>query len=103
MIGLQELVLILAILLIVFGPKKLPAMVKEFGRVIRELNKTRTNIIDTVSSALKDGKDDNEGDAVAKIAANLGINSKEKSTKQLLEEIEKKTVKNGKNSNIQGK
>lgn len=102
MIGLQELVLILAILLIVFGPKKLPEMAKELGRVIQELNKTRASITDAVSSALKD-ENDNGVDIVNKIATNLGINTEGKSTKQLLEEIEGKMVKNREDSNITGK
>ncbi|MBE0447269.1 MAG: twin-arginine translocase TatA/TatE family subunit [Actinobacteria bacterium] len=38
-LGLPELLLILAIVLVIFGPKKLPAMGRAIGQSIRELKK----------------------------------------------------------------
>jgi len=99
MLGTQELILILAILLIVFGPKKLPEMAKELGRAIQEFNRARASISDAVSSALKDEEDEEE--MIVKIARNLGIDISGKSTKQLIEEIEGKMVKSKEGSNIQ--
>jgi len=47
-IGMQELLLILAIALIVFGPKKLPELAKALGRGIAEFKRATTDIKETV-------------------------------------------------------
>jgi TatA/E family protein of Tat protein translocase len=39
-IGMPELIIILIIALIIFGPKKLPEMGKALGRAIKEFKKT---------------------------------------------------------------
>lgn len=39
-IGMQELIIILIIALIIFGPKKLPEMGKALGRAIKEFRRT---------------------------------------------------------------
>ena len=98
MIGLQELVLILAILLIVFGPKKLPEVARELGRAIQEFKKASANVVDTVSSAWKDVED--EGKTIFSIARNLDIDAEGKSIEQLIEEIDRKIVKNKGNVDI---
>ena len=92
MIGSQELILILAILLLVFGPTKLPEIAKELGRMILEFNKMSAHITDTVSSTLNDEEDTRE--TLVKIAKNLGVNTEGKSTTQLVGEIERKMIKN---------
>ncbi len=38
-IGIPELIIILAIVLVIFGPKKLPEMGKAIGQSIKELRK----------------------------------------------------------------
>ena len=95
MIGLQELILILAILLIIIGPKKLPELAKGIGRAIREFKKVSA---DVMSSDLKD--DDDETKMIVRIARNLDIDIEGKSPKQIVEEIERKTVKNKNEPNI---
>ncbi len=47
-IGPWELVVILLIALIVFGPKRLPEVMKAFGRVMAELRKTAEEIKEEV-------------------------------------------------------
>ncbi|MCL6472668.1 MAG: twin-arginine translocase TatA/TatE family subunit [Firmicutes bacterium] len=42
-IGIPELAIILVIVLIIFGPKKLPEMGKAIGQSIRELKKATEN------------------------------------------------------------
>lgn len=98
MIGSQELILILAVLLIVFGPKKLPEMAKELARMMQEFNKAVSNVTNVASSALKDEEDEKE--MIIKIARNLGIDTEGRSIKQLLEEIERKKVKNTENLDV---
>ena len=99
MIGSQELILILAIRIIVVGPKKLPEMAKGIGKAIQEFKKSSGSIADTVNSALNNEED--EGKIIVKVAGNLGIDTEGKTIRQLIEEIERKTVKN-KDSDILG-
>lgn len=47
-IGMQELLLILAIALIVFGPKKLPELARSLGRGIAEFKRATTDIKETI-------------------------------------------------------
>ena len=55
-LGLPELVVILAIILIIFGPKKLPEIGKALGSTIKELRKSSQ-------------KDDDEGSGEVKAEA----------------------------------
>lgn len=43
-IGLPELLIILAIALLIFGPKKLPEVGRSIGRALREFRKTSDEI-----------------------------------------------------------
>ena len=48
-IGMPELVLILAIALIVIGPKKLPGLAKSLGRALGEFKKATNDLKETIS------------------------------------------------------
>lgn len=89
MIGLQEIILILAILLIVFGPQKLPELARELGRVIQEFKKASGSIVDAASETLK--YDDDVENTILKIASKLDIDTEGKSIKDVLEEVGKKS------------
>ncbi len=91
MLGMQEIVLILVIILVVFGPKKLPEMAKELGKAYQEFKKAGANITDATSSLWKDTE--NEEKSIISIAKNLDLDIGEKSIKQLIQEIEKEIVK----------
>lgn len=92
MIGIQELFLILVILLIVIGPKKLPEMAKELGRAIQELNKKTAEVTNMATSALQgeDNESEDKREAILTIAGNLGISTEGKSVRQLIKEIKEK-------------
>lgn len=49
-LGPAELILILAVALIVFGPKKLPEIGKGIGKAMREFNKARNDFMDTLNT-----------------------------------------------------
>ncbi|MCG9969339.1 twin-arginine translocase TatA/TatE family subunit [Pelotomaculum terephthalicicum JT] len=52
-IGATELVLILAVVLIIFGPGKLPELGKSLGRTIKEFRRSSNEVMDdTVSAAV---------------------------------------------------
>ena len=55
-LGIPELVLILVIALVVFGPKKLPEISKALGKSIKEFRNSTSDITDTVN-AVKDVTD----------------------------------------------
>ncbi len=62
-IGFPELLVILAIALLVFGPKKLPEVGKSIGKAVREFRRTSDEIKDRIEeeirvSEFKDIKDD---------------------------------------------
>ncbi|MFH0846477.1 MAG: twin-arginine translocase TatA/TatE family subunit [Chloroflexota bacterium] len=43
-IGIEELLLILFVVLLVFGPGKLPEIARGMGKLVRELNKLSANL-----------------------------------------------------------
>ena len=47
-LGIPELILILVIALVVFGPKKLPEISKALGKSIKEFRNSTSYITDTV-------------------------------------------------------
>ena len=55
-LGPAEMILILALALIVFGPKKLPEIGKGLGNAMREFNKARNDFMETLHT----GADDDE-------------------------------------------
>jgi sec-independent protein translocase protein TatA len=102
----QEVVLIFALLLLVFGPTKLPKIAKELGKMMQEFNKAASGFkeeIDKASSDLtKDAKPSsprafksrakttnsgNKDKTVSDIAKRLNITPEGKTNKQIIQEI----------------
>jgi len=50
-LGWEEVVLIFAILLFVFGPTKLPKIARELGKIMREFNKASSGIVEEFTKA----------------------------------------------------
>ncbi len=63
-IGPTEIILILAVALIIFGPAKLPELGRSIGNGLKEFRKATKDLKDSVSLDSKDGfnLDDNETD-----------------------------------------
>ena len=57
-IGIQELILILALALIIFGPRKLPEIGRSIGQGLREFKKATTEMQKSVS--LDEGEEEKE-------------------------------------------
>jgi TatA/E family protein of Tat protein translocase len=53
-IGIPELLIIVAIALIVFGPNKLPELAKAFGRAMREFRKATEEVKESFEAETKD-------------------------------------------------
>ncbi len=77
-IGLPEIIIILAIALLVFGPKKLPEVGRSIGKALREFRRTSDEIKDKIEEEIqadelreikdeieKDIKGDEEGKKVS--------------------------------------
>jgi sec-independent protein translocase protein TatA len=52
-LGPAELFIILAIALVVFGPKKLPEIGRGIGSALREFNKARNDLMETINSEME--------------------------------------------------
>jgi TatA/E family protein of Tat protein translocase len=53
-LGFPELILIFAVALLVFGPKKLPDLGKSIGRAMAEFKKAQQDLQDSIQSEMKD-------------------------------------------------
>ncbi len=56
-IGLPELLIIVAIALIIFGPNKLPELAKAFGRAMREFKKATEEVKESFEAETRDLED----------------------------------------------
>jgi len=52
-IGFPELLIILAIALLIFGPKKLPEVGKSIGRAVREFRRTSDEIKERIEEEIR--------------------------------------------------
>jgi TatA/E family protein of Tat protein translocase len=106
MFGWQEVVLIFAILLLVFGPTKLPKIAKELGKMMQEFNKAASGFKEEIDKAgldlTKDVKPssprvsrsrvkttdrENKEKTVSDIAKKLNLTPEGKTNKQIIQEI----------------
>ena len=61
-IGAGEIILILAIVLIVFGPTKLPALAKSIGQAFNEYRKSAKGIAKEFDEDLKEESSENKSE-----------------------------------------
>ena len=67
-LGTQELIIILVIALLIFGPKKLPELARSTGKAINEFRKASAGIIDEEEEK-KESKEEKKTETVAKAEA----------------------------------
>ncbi len=103
-IGMPEMVLILAIALIVLGPKKLPDLAKSLGRALREFKKATNELKDSVGignelTDVKEAFDEMNHDVRQAVDVNIDLDdntmktsesSNDKENKQKPEQTEEK-------------
>ncbi len=68
-IGTQELIIILVIALLIFGPKKLPELARSTGKAINEFRKASAGIIDEEEEKKEKEKEEKKEETVAKSEA----------------------------------
>lgn len=90
-LGWQEVVLILAILLFVFGPSKLPEIARELGKAWREFSKAGAVIMEAAAPPTTTSKESEENKAIIDMARKLNIDTEGKTIKQITEEITVRT------------
>ena len=61
-IGVGELVIVLVIVLVIFGPSKLPALAKSIGQAIREFKKGTKEVTDKFQEFVDEPVIENEQD-----------------------------------------
>jgi len=64
-IGTQELIIILVIALLIFGPKKLPELARSTGKAINEFRKASSGLLDEEEKKEEKKEKDKEVAAVA--------------------------------------
>jgi sec-independent protein translocase protein TatA len=93
MLGTQEIVLILAILLLVFGPTKLPKIARELGKAWQEFNKASSSAFETLNS-VEETVTETAQKPLLDVAKKLNLDVEGKTEKQLGDEILAKVINN---------
>jgi len=60
-IGMQEMVIIGLIVLVVFGPSKVPSMARDIGRFVNEARRSIEEFKEDIVSEEEDGKEPRQG------------------------------------------
>jgi TatA/E family protein of Tat protein translocase len=97
-VGPQELILVLIVVLVLFGPKKLPEMARNMGKAMAEFQKAKEEFVREVEASSSEvlGEDpsgEKTRGGLRAIARNLGIGTEGKSEEELLREIQERTRK----------
>lgn len=87
-VGSEELLIILIVIVILFGPKKLPELAKNLGRAMAEFHRAKDELMREVE--VRPGAKLPSG-GVKEIAKNLGIDTADKGEEELLREIAERT------------
>jgi sec-independent protein translocase protein TatA len=92
MIGSSELIVILVLALLLFGPKKLPELARALGNATKEYHRAARDLEREADKINKEIMGfEKELNEIRTIAENMGIDPKGKSGSELLEEIRRKT------------
>lgn len=89
-IGPTEILLLIVIALILFGPKKLPELAKAAGEAVRIFREESQKIV-----SAEESKPSISEEELKKLAEKLGISTEGKSKEQLAEEVIKKAKEQG--------
>ena len=84
-IGWQELILVLVILIFIFGAKRIKGLAKGLGEGVREFKKA--------TNEQPSNKKEDANEAITEAAKKMGITTEGKDIKQILREMEEKAAK----------
>ncbi len=91
-IGWTELLLIIVIALLLFGPRRLPELAKSMGEAINEFRKASSGVI-SKDKEEKEEKIKKGSSEIRELALSLGIDVTGKTDEELMEEIRALTAK----------
>lgn len=86
-LGTTELLVVLFIVLLLFGGKKLPELARSMGSAVREYTKASSGEIEEKTTK----KEEDEETAILEVAKKMGIETEGKSLKEIAQEIVKAT------------
>jgi len=92
MLGLQtpELIVILFIILLLFGGRKLPELARSMGSAVREYTQASKEPIKTIEEKTK-SKEDEDREAILEAARKLGIQTEGRSINEIAQDLVKAT------------
>ena len=82
-----EIVFVLAILLVIFGPEKLPKLARDLGQAIYEFRKASSSVVRSARSPSATRNAADVGKAISNIARTLNVETEGKNIKQVTQEI----------------
>lgn len=82
-----EIVFVLAILLVIFGPEKLPKLARDLGQAIHEFRKASSSVVLSARSPSATRNAADVSKAISNIARTLNIETEGKNIKQVTQEI----------------
>lgn len=95
-IGPTEILLLILIALILFGPKKLPELAKAAGEAVRIFREESQKLTSTVEeAATSTSRTSISDEELAKLAEKLGVKTEGKSKEEVVEEVIKKAKEKG--------
>ncbi len=94
-LGPTEILLLIVIALILFGPKKLPELAKAAGEAIRIFREESQKITSSAEEAPKTTQSSISDEDLRRLAEKLGVKTEGKSREELVEEVLKKAKEKG--------
>ena len=82
-----EIVFVLAILLVIFGPEKLPKLARDLGQAVYEFRRASSNVVSSVRSSSATRNAEDVGKAISNIARTLNVETEGKNIRQVTQEI----------------
>jgi len=92
MLGQTELIVILFIILLLFGGKKLPELARSMGTAVREYSSATTQPAKYIEEKAKP-KEDEEREAILEAAKRMGIETEGRSLSEIAQDLVKATEK----------
>lgn len=94
-LGIPELLLIFGVILILFGPKKLPELARALGKARREYEmalreESKSDVTETEIKEKTKRKEKSEEEILLETAKKLGIDTEGKSIEEIADEILKR-------------
>lgn len=85
MLGTEDILLILIVALILFGPNKLPELARSLGKATGEFKRSQIESESESKHTVK--RLENKDEKIRNLAIEMGLDIQNKSTEQLIEEI----------------